>query len=170
MSPHALNPDFYSYQPEKTLLLKGMHDQIKLTGIISLLSYNISNHRNDILFSGSTHTQKGDDYITGGSLEVSLTIFQSLYLFVSLYLRWVSSRQYTVGSFFFNPILQSLLQIGIFTLNMTVHRAGFKSTILLFVLYLFHLFFVLFHLKKIFLNIAISPQYALYFSASLHSR
>ena len=69
-SSHALNPNFYSYQPEKALLSKGMYDQIKLTGIISVLSYNINNHRNDILFSGSTHTQRGDGYIrvrmTGG--------------------------------------------------------------------------------------------------------
>lgn len=69
-SSHALNPNFYSYQPEKALLSKGMYDQIKLTGIISVLSYNINNHRNDILFSGSTYTQRGDGYIrvrmTGG--------------------------------------------------------------------------------------------------------
>ena len=111
MSSHALNPNFYSYQPENALLSKGMYDQIKLTGIISLLSYNINNHRNDILFSGSTHMQRIDGYI-----RVRMTGGQSQNLSISvctLYLRWVSGRQYTVGFLFFIPILQSLPQIYI---------------------------------------------------------
>ena len=61
-----------------------------------------------------------------------------------LYLKWVSCRYYVIGSAVFNPIWQSFnwgnsVQLHF---NVIIDVVEFKSTILLFVFYLSHLFFV----------------------------
>lgn len=110
-----------------------------------------------ILFTDCTHPQKGDVYKTKDQWRSVLEffyhntayLFQSLNLFVSLYSKWASYRQYIIGLLLLNPISQSLPLIGLFIFNVIIQRAEFKSIILLFALYLFHLFFVpFFHLKK----------------------
>lgn len=91
---------------------------------------------------------------------MALYVFQSLTfnLFLSLYLKYLKSILiFKVDSIelgcilFFYPLLQSLPLIGVFIFNVIIHRTGVKSTSLLFVFYLFHLFFFpFFHLKKFF--------------------